>query len=340
MKKSSSQTSDPRALLRLERCPPYALIISPDGVRPSRLIAKFIETYFSPEGVRPEQLRAEELSIQQIRALRDSLFSLSLFSTKRLVVLQNVDQLKGDLSQAALALLKELDRAPAEGVCLLLVGEELAANSVLRKQCAAAQRLAIFENLDGAELTAWCEKELRRAGVNKWEPQVPHTLAAAAEGSVDRAHALISHLEVYLDGESATIDSLQQLFPGRVHASEYDLVDSITSRKPLEALVLTRKVLASGKNPFLLLSLLSRSIISYSRIKSLLTASASRDQMRDQLRLPPWLLDKQLSAASRFTTGELMEGIRSLLRADSLLKNRSLGPDSVIEELVGKLSAR
>jgi DNA polymerase III delta subunit len=63
----------------------------------------------------------------------------------------------------------------------------------------------------------------------------------------------------------------------------------------------------------------------------------SPDQCAQSINAPPWLIKKIAPLASRYTLPNLTIALGAIARADSLLKNRSLGHESVMSELLENL---
>ena len=98
------------------------------------------------------------------------------------------------------------------------------------------------------------------------------------------------------------------------------------------------QLLDQGVSPFPLLGLLHRNYASYHALNQLLKSGMSPEQCARAVDSPPWLVKKIAPLAQRYTLPNLKIAIAAIARADSLLKNRSLGPEGIMSELLESLT--
>jgi hypothetical protein len=68
------------------------------------------------------------------------------------------------------------------------------------------------------------------------------------------------------------------------------------------------------------------------RVKPYLERGVDHGVMRGELALSPWLLNKYISQASRYSLLQLRRAVDGLLTSEGKLKNRSLGAELVLDE--------
>lgn len=320
-----------------EKAPLFALILSPDAVRRNR-IATLIQERFSKGPISPSRLRGGDVRATTLAALKDDIATPSLFSRAKSVIIEAVQDIRAEEARALLAMLQMLhDKRPA-GITVLCTGTTLTAQSALLKFFQNQRADIVLGALEGAELTAWCKKECKSAGIPDISDDIAHALTTLADGDPDALIGAINHLALYLDGTPATEEALRALFAERLSHDEYRLLDVIARGDSGQAQILISSLLAAGKNPFLLLSMLSRSYSNYLGITALRARRAPDAEMSKVLGIPPWLLRKQLSATQKETIHSLKRAMEALILADSKLKNYSAGPEYVMSELVHSLA--
>ena len=127
---------------------------------------------------------------------------------------------------------------------------------------------------------------------------------------------------------------VQTLFSDSLDASEFDFVDALMQKNAARSESLLQVLLASGKNPFMLVSLLQRSFSTYVSIAALLKDGKNPTEAGQILKIPPWLLRKHLAVVQKHPIQQLKRCVEALVRVDSKLKNRSLGTESIFSEFV------
>jgi DNA polymerase III delta subunit len=96
-------------------------------------------------------------------------------------------------------------------------------------------------------------------------------------------------------------------------------------------------LLAAGKSPFMLMALLNRSFSSYLAIRSLMDEGQNPQDVRQTLGITPWVFNKQLPIARRYSSDDLSRAFKTLVSVDSKLKNRSLSPDVLMSDVIHQL---
>jgi DNA polymerase III delta subunit len=257
----------------------------------------------------------------------------SLFDPHRVGIIRNIEKAKAaDIEPVT----KFLGEHP-HGVTLLLIGAELPNSQAFKKS--VAEHHVAFEVLKGAELSRWTEREFSLQGIKGVTDNLVEYIIAATEEDPDKISAALEKYTLYLDGEEASITTLQSLFPSQLHASDFELAESILHAPRAKTEVLLQRLLAQGSSPFMLMGLLGKTWVSLSGIAALDRKGLSANEIRTNLAISPWLFNKYLPLAKRLTPELASKGTESLLKADFTLKDRSLGPAAIFSELAQKLKS-
>jgi DNA polymerase-3 subunit delta len=221
---------------------------------------------------------------------------------------------------------------------MILLASSLPARNPIRAAVEKKGQVIDLPELKGAELRRWTEKELRMAGFEEFPEAAVEGLSVLGDESPDQLVKLIEHLALYLEGKSLRVQDIAAVFPGRFEPTEYELLDAIAQRNIGQAEALLSALLRSGKNPFMMISLFVRTFSTYLSIRSLLDRQLAQAEVRQTLGIAPWLFQKHLGAVKGSSLSKLRDSLTAILRADSKLKNRSLGPESIFSELIFELS--
>jgi DNA polymerase III delta subunit len=165
-------------------------------------------------------------------------------------------------------------------------------------------------------------------------------LAQGGEGSLDRISQLIEICSLTLDpSQPLTASICGSIIQVPSTSKEFALIDALTSRNRASAEALLVTLLISGVSPFPLLSLINKTFSNFLAIHSLTSRRVDEGAIQKLLGMQPWLFRKQRDIAIRLNPSFLRAAYRAIIAADSKMKNRSLGPDIVLSELVAKLTS-
>ena len=343
-----------KKILQLKDCPNVLLILAPDEIRKLRIFDLLLEA-FPPSSALlssalPKQLNsgrgrfdaavkkldAAALDSAAIGALLDDISALSLFSGKRFFLIREIESLAVPLQKPLLELIKRL----SDDTKLIMIGSKLAQSNPIRKTLEQGESVIELEELKGTDLRRWVQKELKRLGFMKFSEGTIEMISALGDESPDQIVKIVEHLAVFCDSDQITPQDIQKVFVQRLAPGEFDFLEAVVQGKTVKAEVLLHNLLAGGKNPFLLLALFARSFSNYLAIKSLLQKGLQPNEIRDLMGMSPWVFNKNIAAARNYTMEKLKNCLGLILKADSRLKNRSLGNEAIFSDLLFGLAKR
>lgn len=313
--------------------PTITLLVSPDEVRTSRAVALLLEKVFLGQNGPVNYLNGREFDLRDVTRLGESASSLSLFSTQEVSVLRHTEALRSAESKRLTELLPKF----TEFHRLIMTASNMLAANPLRKFCESAGTYFEFERPKGHELTRWVERELARDGLRAESDEVLHALITIGEESLDAIVRTIEHLATYCTPPTLSLADVKALFPYRVTPSDFELLDRIGHTSPASSERLSGQLLGEGKSPFMLVGMFGRAYQSYLRIRYLEARGLSGSDLRNALNVSPWILQKQSAMARRYEVAELKRCLEAIARADSRLKNRSLGDVLIMSQLLHDL---
>lgn len=329
-----------KRITALKDCPAAMLILAKDEIRKSRIEKLLIDTFLKTSSSKANsananalglsKLDARDLDSSAIKRLKDDVFAMSLFSPKRFFLIHHVDELKAEEQKLFLSII-EKNKTDNK---LIFAGSSLASNSSFKKFFINQDCLIELPEMEGPELRRWTEKELKTAGFAKYSEQVIELIISIAEESPDRIACVVEHLSLYADSDQAKVEDIHKVFVQHVAPGEFDFIDALALGHKAKAEVLLRNLLASGKNPFMLMSLISRTFATYLSIKALMAEGLNNNEIRQKLNIPPWAFNRQISACKNWSIDRLKRFLEGVLRADSKLKNYSLGAEAIFSELI------
>ena len=308
------------------------LVLCPDQIRRSRVAERITSSLNSSS----EQVRLDASSLSE-DLLKKTFFAaqnISLFSSETFVVIQNIDALNAHLTKIVLGLFNDM----APSVVVIGLANKLPSNSVLLKFFSERERVFSLNEMQGTELERWIAKELTQQGVKNTPQTVCSAIRQASHDSPDEAYEIISKLSLYCDHETASLEDLRALVPLESQVDEFDFISKISSARRAQLELMVQQLLNQGVSPFPLLALIHKNFSSYYGLKQLAAANINDDLKARLLGMPPWLVKKLAPLAARYSAEQLRLALASIVRADGLLKNRSLGPEAILGELMESLA--
>ncbi|MFM1847402.1 MAG: hypothetical protein RL417_876 [Pseudomonadota bacterium] len=321
-------------LAALPECAPAVMVVCPDGVRRERVVETLLKPFTNTrDPLAVKRLRGEDLSPRALEELKNDLLSVSLFSPKRFFVIRDIERATAAAAKELAAIIETIP----PGSHVVLTAAELKTTNPLHKVFSKAKRLVEFPPLEGLDLKRWVQKELKAAGLTEIGSGVVETIIDVGGDSAETISTVIERTALYLDGGKIEVKDVRSLFTAAPDPNEFALIDAIAAKNPAGVEVLLHELFEEGKNPFLLLSLLGRTYSNFLVIKRLLDSGRSPADVRQLMGMTQWVFDKQLQGLRRYSTPQLAKALGAIVRADSKLKNRSLGTDEVIGSLCAEL---
>jgi DNA polymerase III delta subunit len=324
-------------LLSKESPPSLLVLSSPDRVRLERIFSSFTSRFFpDTQAVRFE---GGELTAKLVtQNLNDSLSSLSLFSSKILVIISNAELIKSDVAEKLEAVIKQHFKRAFSDCSLVIYGSGKLSTKIT-KVASSYDLFFEFEAISGEELERWIQKESNRLGIAPKDNQALHSLISASQENLDNALKMLSQIALYLEDtkKSFSKEDIKALFPEVGSADEFQIISALSRGSSEACQKKLDEALTLGHNPFLLLNLLFRTITQSIRLKELLEAGIDRSRLATISKTPPWLINKQLPLVDKYTRLNLTRSLDALIRADSLLKNKNLGAQAVLAQALHTL---
>lgn len=332
-----AQTSLPHDLLNRDSCPSIVLVLSPDQIRAKRFLQALSKrfTHFSNDQKSAfKKVSAHDLTINDLKTLWQELSSLSLFSPIKVALIMEIQELSAAVSKELRSLAHEIP----EKAHLFLTCSEIKKSDPLFKLALERKGLVELPALTGTSLSRWIERELENSGIKHFTKPTVNVIAELAEESADQVVRIVEHLALYSDDGSLSVEDVYKVFMTAPNPNEFRLIDDLSNGNLLQAQKELFQLITAGKSAFPLLALIYKTFSNYLTIRTLETNGQKLSTIKEHIKLPPWLLNKQTGASRKYTVSQLKRGMISIVRADSKLKNKSLGEEFVLTELLQKLT--
>jgi DNA polymerase-3 subunit delta len=258
--------------------------------------------------------------------------TLPMLVKRRFVLVRDLEA----FSAADLEALVPYARQPNPSTCLVLVGEKADLRYKFFTEAARTGVVARFDPLGPRELPAWLQREARALSVTL-EEDAATTLVDAVGRDLGELCAALERVALYVDaGPRATIRSadVEAAVGSTRSRSVFDLTDALGRRDRSAALEVLHRMLADRENAHGILAMLARHLRQVWIARELRAAGAPPPAIAAEAGVPPFVAQKLLDQAARFTPEALAAAHRALVEADRLLKSSRAGDGPILEGLI------
>ncbi|RMD86035.1 MAG: hypothetical protein D6808_04130 [Candidatus Dadabacteria bacterium] len=335
-----------KALLSKKRFPRAVLVLCEDYIRRDRIAASVAKKVASEcGGAAPSiiRIKAEELTAEKLRSFAEESMTLSLFSSARVYLIERIDNLKAMYHPSLLSLFS----SPPSDAVFVCLGTKLPKNTKLYKFFAEQNLSLEIPHLEGYSLQRWIAKECSRHGLaisrsclTEFSSLVQRAAEADGVPPADMAASFVSKLALYCEDGKVSKDDLLAIVPELIVPNEFELLDAIANGDEFLSEKIISALFHVGVNPFLLLSLIAKSIEKEMVIKYLSEKGYTPGEIRKSLRMTQWQFSKNEARAKCRSIKYIVESMKDILKADMDLKGRSLSDENIFSLLSSRLQQK
>lgn len=315
-------------------CPACIVITAPDQVRLTRTLEYILKHFTKSDSYAPKRFSFGEQGRSNPASFLRDLEEPSLFDPTRFAVISGIENAKA----ADVEPVSEFLRKKVPGVHLFITGESLPNTPNFKKSLEKHATHIAFEQLKGAELRRWVEREAKQNQVSITDDALIELMISLGSEDPESIARLIEKFSLYLGDAQATPAALRALEPGRAHASDFELADTLLGRNRGITETLLMQLITQGSSPFMLMGLLTKTFTSLLRIRALLDSGVGPNDIRNSMGLTPWIFSKYLPLAKQRSVEALSQIVESLLIADFRLKDYSLGPTAIFSSVAATVA--
>lgn len=175
--------------------------------------------------------------------------------------------------------------------------------------------IRVFDPLESHNLREWVKKEttLRKCSISR------DALEKLIDTSGNDSWALINEIEkltCYKNGGEIVAEDISQLVTSDEEVNIFDLVDAIGSRNSKKAIELLYLNLASGRDSYLIFSLIVGQLRNLITLKNLAERNENQVSIAKKTGLHPFVIKKVMSQVQKFKNEELRDKYARLQELD------------------------
>jgi DNA polymerase-3 subunit delta len=192
----------------------------------------------------------------------------------------------------------------------------------------------VFTKPSGTQLDDWV---IRRARTQKRRvtPEAARMLVESLGDNLRMLAGEIDKLGTYVgEGREIGAEDVRALTPIARQSKVFDLTDALGRRDTATALALLHELLAQGESPLGIVALTAFQTRALMQVRLLSDRGMPAHQIAATAGLAPFVVDKSLRLARRFTFAELETAHRTLLEIDTALKRSRMTPELALDLLV------
>jgi len=313
--------------------------------RVNQLQEAFIKKY-SKSGLNLISLDGAEITLDEFQK---KCFSAGLLEKKRLIIIKNLISQNSDfeLHKGVLNLLQQ-KKFPEENI-LIFWEEDIKEGTTKRKGIKKArggqnlkkaltaqllkEKTEEFNFLSPLKLKQWVQNEIKK-GNGKIEKKALEELMVKVGQDLWQMNNEIGKLVNFCRGRTILEKDIHTFVQAKFDENIFHLTDALGQRQKEPALRLIRDQLESGTEPLLLLAKFIWQFRNLIQINELLNQKIPAQVITDTLKLHPFVVQKTIPQARRFTKDELKKIYKFLLDLDFQLKNTNTNPELLFDMLV------
>lgn len=186
----------------------------------------------------------------------------------------------------------------------------------------------------GAQLEAWLTRRAKAQGA-RLDPDAATLLASEVGDNLRLLAGEIDKLSTYAgSGGTIRVAEVRLLTPASRQTKVFDLTDALARRDRSRALALLHELLANGESPLGIVALTAYQTRTLLQVKTLSERGLRAPQIAQVAGMAPFVAEKSLTLAQRFTIAQLEAAHRSLLEVDTALKRSRMTPEMALDLLV------
>ena len=225
-------------------------------------------------------------------------------------------------------------QAPETTLLVALVPEKLKPDHPLMRAALSHGKSLVFTKPGGVQLHEWVVRRARAQG-HRIAPEVARTLVGAVGDDLRTLASEIDKLGTYVGaGREIRLEDVEALTPISRQAKVFDLTDALARRDTAMALRLLHELLAQGESPLGIVALTAFQTRALMQVKLLTERGIGAYQIASTAGLAPFVVEKSLALARRFTFAQLEAAHRTLLSIDIALKRSRMTPELALDLLV------
>jgi len=292
---------------------------------------------YDAAGLNVATLDGEKLNLEEFRK---SVGQSGFLSKKRFVVIENlISRNKQKKIQAEI--IEYLDKEWSDdNVLIFLESDESGkkkkgAKTPLQKRL-AKEKVEEFVLLSGEKLNQWTRQEVEKRG-GRISSAATLELASLVGSDLWNMVSEIEKLVSYKDKKEISADDVKLLVKAKFDENIFHLTDALATKDVKLSFKLLYDQLASGAHELYILTMLIRQFRILLMVKEIIDKEPNYYTVASRLRLHPFVAQKAIRGARKFSLAELKDIYLQLLEIDMKIKSTNEDPRLLFDLLITRV---
>lgn len=267
-----------------------------------------------------------------IESLVDLAYSFPFGGGKKIII---VDEFKNFSNPKDLK--KYIDN-PCETTILIIKGPEKV-NTLSEPYKTLAVKGYIFQanSLKGLQLASWLKNKADKAGIKISQESAALLVEITGEEKSLLEIQLIKLNDYVGDGNEITAESIRNFASATKEYSIFDLQDALSAGNKTQSLKIIDNLISKGTEISMIISMLSKFILTITRAKELQKSNLSDDQAASKLSVARYYYIKCKTSKYFNRFERLQTAVQALLSADLKLKTSAMNPKLIAGLLIAEI---
>lgn len=263
----------------------------------------------------------------------DAIDTLPFLGEQRVVVIKNLGLFTTKFAAKADQLVQVLDKMPKTTV-LFIVENEVDKRTKLYKKITALGKPYEFKRLSEEELIQYIADQLGKRG-KKLEKSVAKHFIHSVGFDLGMIHNEMDKLIAYNEDEEViSAETIDLICTKSVENRIFDLVDCMGTNKRQLALQLYHDLIVLKEPPTRILFMITRQFRLILQTKLMLEQGMDKQSMASKLKLPPFVMEKNIKQAKQFSAQQLKQALKECLEAEVDMKTGRMDINLGLELLI------
>lgn len=321
------------------------LLYGPDTYRARQRLSFYQEGFkkkYDPQGLNVVHLDGETITLDE---LRKNVGQVGFLAKKRFIVITNLIA-KNKKKSLQKEVVEYLDTDWSDDNVLIFLEET---NQTKKKKKAKTTRTASplmnrllkekseeFPLLTGTQLNTWVRDAIQNRG-GRIESGALTELVGLVGTDLWAMVSEINKLINYSGTKGITVAAVRELVKAKFDDNIFHLTDALASRNAKVSFKLLQDQIAVGSNELYILTMLIRQFRILLQARELIDTEPNHYTVASRLQIPPFIAQKAIRDAQKFTLDELKGIYQQLLQIDMKIKSTQEDPRLMFDLLITRV---
>lgn len=332
--------------LNEDRLPSVAALYGKEQYLVKWAMEQIIEKYVNPASIELDLSVIEKDNID-IDRIKEACETFSMMSAKRVVVLKDFEVLSGEKVKnmgegQEEELIEYLQNVP-EGCLLLMVASKADKKRKIYKAVEKYGKAYEFEPLNDRDLSGFIEKRLRNAG-KKISPSVLKSYIQSCGYTFKESDCTLYNIEndinkmvAYSQEEQIYLSDVNAACCGNLETTVFEMLDAVSMGSKGEAYKFIDRLLNSGDNIFMIISLIASQFELILQVKELLEEGKTSGHIQKILKVHEFRIKKAIQFSSKYSIDNLRKKLIKIYEIEKNIKTGILEDKLALELFIAQI---